>query len=348
VLGYDVDPHGGRLVVNPAEAERVNEIFVTSAACTRSAAAQREVNARGLGTKDWISKSGKHHRTQPFTQSALGALLRNILYIGQVCHKGVTYPGEQPAIIERALWERVRQQLELDRPPGVRHRKVDALLSGRLYCTQCGEPMRSTYSSRQGHRHVYYVCRNKKADPSCKQKPVASIDLEPSLLEQLEPILGPGCDTLFLQHSLERITYDSRTREVGVTLVDGSQFGYILPLANRPGVRGRFEEQQALGRVPRVSRLMALALKFQGLLSRGTIRSHADLAQLGHVSRTRVCQILMLTNLAPAIQEALLFLPKTLRGPDRFTEKRLRAIASLVDWDAQIQRFRCILAGSQR
>src|SRR5438874_13684550 len=37
-------------------------------------------------------------------------------------------------------------------------------------------------------------------------------------------------DRAFLQHSLERITYDSRTREVGVALVDGSQFGYTLPL----------------------------------------------------------------------------------------------------------------------
>jgi hypothetical protein len=228
---------------------------------------------------------------------------------------------------------------------GVRHDKVDALLSGILYCAQCGERMRSAYSSRQGRRHLYYVCRNKKADPSCKQKPVASVDLEPSLLEQLEPILGPYPDTIFLQHSLERVTYDSRTREVGVTLVDGSRFAYTLPLANRPGVRRKFEEQQALGRVPRVSRLMALALKFQGLLSQG-IRSHADLAELGHVSRTRVCQILMLTNLAPAIQEALLFLPKTLRGPDRITENRLRDIAGLVDWEAQIQRFRSCLAGS--
>ena len=93
---------------------------------------------------------------------------------------------------------------------------------------------------------------------------------------------------------------------------------------------------------------MALALKFQGLLSTGTVRNHAELAQLGQVSRTRVCQILRLTNLAPTIQEALLFLPKTLQGPDRITENRLRRIASLVDWEAQIQLFRSHLARSQR
>jgi site-specific DNA recombinase len=346
VLGYDIDPQGGRLVVNVIEAERVNEIFAIRAGCTSLAAAQREVNACGLRTKDRISKSGKHQGGQRFTRSTLSALLRNILYVGQVCHKGIAYPGEQPAIVERALWARVQQQLKIDRPPGVRHHKVDALLSGLLYCAQCGERMRSAYSSRQGRRHLYYVCRNKKADPSCKQKPVASVDLEPSLLEQLEPILGPYPDTILLQHSLERVTYDSRTREVGVTLVDGSRFAYTLPLANRPGVRRKFEEQQAFGRVPRVSRLMALALKFQELLSKGTVRNHAELAQLGQVSRTRVCQILRLTNLAPAIQEALLFLPKTLNGSDRITENRLRGIASLVDWEAQTQRFRSHLAGS--
>ena len=181
----------------------------------------------------------------------------------------------------------------------------------------------------------------------CSHGPgTAQVTLSPSLLEQLEPILGQHTDRMFLEHSLARVTYDSRTREVEVTLVDGSRFAYTLPLANRPGVRRAFREES--GRVPRVSRLMALALKFQGLLSKGTVRNHAELAQLGQVSRTRVCQILGLTNLAPAIQEALLFLPKTVRGPDRITENRLRAIASLVGWEAQVERFRSCLAGSRQ
>ncbi|MBV8812377.1 MAG: recombinase family protein, partial [Acidobacteriaceae bacterium] len=108
VLGYDVDADGGRLVINPAEAERVREIFAISAGCASLAEAQQQVHARGLLTKEWTSKSGKHHRGCGFTQSRLGILLRNVLYIGQVCHKGVVYPGEQPAIVDRALWERVQ------------------------------------------------------------------------------------------------------------------------------------------------------------------------------------------------------------------------------------------------
>jgi hypothetical protein len=345
VLGYDIGPQGGRLVVNPLEAERVREIFRICAGCTTLAAAQREVNARGLETKDWISQSGRHHTGRPFTQSTLRALLRNILYIGKVSHKGLSYPGEQSAIVERVLWTQVEPQLRLETRRGARHGKVDAVLSDLLYCAQCRERMRSTYSARQGRRYLYYVCRSKNADPKCKQKPVASVDLEPSLLEQLEPILGRHPDRMFLEHSLARITYDSSTREVAVGLVDGTCFAYILSVTKRPGVRRTFQEE--LGRVARVSRLMALALKFQELLSEGTVRNHADLAQIGQVSRTRVCQILGLTNLAPAIQEGLLFLPKTVRGPDRITENRLRAIARLVDWKAQVERFRSCFAGCE-
>ena len=64
-----------------------------------------------------------------------------------------------------------------------------------------------------------------------------------------------------------------------------------------------------LGHIPRVSRLMALAIRFDGLLKRGDVQDYADLARLGHVSRPRVTQIMNLLNLAPDIQEALLFLP---------------------------------------
>ena len=50
-------------------------------------------------------------------------------------------------------------------------------------------------------------------------------------------------------------------------------------------------------------------------------------------------QIVALTNLAPAIQEQLLFLPRTLSGVDRIVEKDLREIAQVVDWQQQIALF---------
>jgi len=48
---------------------------------------------------------------------------------------------------------------------------------------------------------------------------------------------------------------------------------------------------------------------------RGEMASYAEVAVLGHVTRARVSQIMNLLNLAPAIMEAILFLPRTVRGP---------------------------------
>jgi hypothetical protein len=96
------------------------------------------------------------------------------------------------------------------------------------------------------------------------------------------------------------------------------------------------------GRVPRVSKLMALALHLDDLVQSGTVASYAELARLGHVTRARVCQILNLVYLAPDIQEALLFLPRTQRGRDRVILADLRPIAATPDWRRQRRWWACI------
>jgi hypothetical protein len=58
-----------------------------------------------------------------------------------------------------------------------------------------------------------------------------------------------------------------------------------------------------LGRVPRVARLMALALRLDELVRSGQVASYSALAALGHVTRARICQILNLIHLAPDLQE---------------------------------------------
>ena len=89
------------------------------------------------------------------------------------------------------------------------------------------------------------------------------------------------------------------------------------------------------GRVPRVARLMALAIKFDRLFAEGAIRDQARLAELGHVTRARVTQIMNLLYLAPDIQEAILHLPRVTWGKDPITERDLRPIAAEPDWRRQ-------------
>jgi hypothetical protein len=102
------------------------------------------------------------------------------------------------------------------------------------------------------------------------------------------------------------------------------------------------------GRVPRVTKLLALALRCDDLLRSGAIGSYAELARLGHVTRARVCQILNLVCLAPDIQEALLFLPLTERGRDRIILADLQPIAAMLDWRKQRRRWAEFTGGRRR
>lgn len=89
------------------------------------------------------------------------------------------------------------------------------------------------------------------------------------------------------------------------------------------------------GRVPRISRLMALAIHFDRMLREGAVADISELARLAHVTQPRMTQIMNLNHLAPGIQEALLELPATTRGHDRINERMLRPIAAEASWSRQ-------------
>jgi hypothetical protein len=93
-------------------------------------------------------------------------------------------------------------------------------------------------------------------------------------------------------------------------------------------------------RVPRVSRMMALAIRMDSLVREGVIADYADIARLGHVSRARVTQIMNLLQLAPDIQEAILFLPEVTEGRDPIRERAVRSIAAVRDWRKQRKLWR--------
>jgi hypothetical protein len=89
------------------------------------------------------------------------------------------------------------------------------------------------------------------------------------------------------------------------------------------------------GRVPRVARLMALAIRCDEMIRDGVIESYTEIGRLGHVTRARVSQIMNLLNLAPDIQEALLDLPRIETGRAPIILAQLQPIASTHDWRKQ-------------
>jgi hypothetical protein len=91
---------------------------------------------------------------------------------------------------------------------------------------------------------------------------------------------------------------------------------------------------------------MALAIRFDSLVRSGAVKDHAELARLGHVTRARISQIMSLINLAPAIQEALLYLPLTLRGRDPLALRDILPVALEPDWRRQRRMWTRVAAAT--
>lgn len=112
----------------------------------------------------------------------------------------------------------------------------------------------------------------------------------------------------------------------------------------RRRIEPRPEEQpvKPTSSVPRISRLMALAIKYQGMLDRGEVAGITELARLCRVTQPRMTQILNLNLLSPSIQEQLLLLPPHSSGKQAIHEKKLRSVCAHTDWETQQSHFaRC-------
>ena len=189
VLGYDVDPGGGGLVVNQKEALRIGEIFSLSARRPSLSVVVAELERRRWKTKSWKSKRGTAHRGRVFTKASLRRLLTNAIYAGKVEHRGAIYQGEHSPIVEPAVWEQVNAVLRSGRRTGtaVVRTPQKALLAGLLFCDSCQRPMMATYTAHCGRRYRYYVCHTarQKGWAACPTKSVSAAMIEPSVLAQL-------------------------------------------------------------------------------------------------------------------------------------------------------------------
>lgn len=96
------------------------------------------------------------------------------------------------------------------------------------------------------------------------------------------------------------------------------------------------------GRVPRIAKLMALAIRFDDLLRTGKVRDMSELARLAHVTQPRMTQIMNLLHLAPDLQEELLLLPPVKAGRDHVTERHVRRVVAQLCWEKQRHYWRTL------
>jgi site-specific DNA recombinase len=239
-LGYDLDAHGGRLIVNAAEARQVNAIFELFAKLGSGDATIAELQRRGWTTKSWVTAKERPHAGTPFTSASLTRLLGNELYTGEVPYRGQLYRGEHPRIVAPRLWKRVSAMLRKVRSAAVpkERNQNGVLLQGLLYCSACGKPMGHTSTAKRERRYRYYVCRT--GSGPCTGQSVSAPTLEASVLEQLQSLarqpagkyvrkhlkpLGPQwrssahVDLLEpVRRLIERVSYDATTGAVTIRL----------------------------------------------------------------------------------------------------------------------------------
>src|SRR6201999_2799190 len=87
------------------------EIYQRYLALRSVPALAAELSERGIRSKQWITQSGRKMGGHPFVVGALRHLLRNRLYLGEIPHKDLSYPGQHPAIIPAELFAAVQAQL---------------------------------------------------------------------------------------------------------------------------------------------------------------------------------------------------------------------------------------------
>ena len=108
-LGYTMKD--GKVAVVDEEAERVRHIFTRYLELGSVHALMHHLKERNIVSKQRLLKTGAVRGGVHFGRGALCYLLRNRFYIGEVNYKGEIYPGEQPVILNRELFERVQKSL---------------------------------------------------------------------------------------------------------------------------------------------------------------------------------------------------------------------------------------------
>jgi hypothetical protein len=358
------------LVVNSKEAKRVREIFELYRRHRSLARVVLELTARGWTTKSRKSLRGIRHTGRPFNKASLRHLLGNATYCGKVRYRDVIYPGEHPALVELELWELVNSDFcKVPRPqPEPRHQPQAAPLAGLLMCAGCQQPMIATYSKRAARRYRYYVCQTarEKGWTCCATKSVSANLIESSIAIELTSRLSlaetreafqvsesqwkalleqdPETVPRIIQALVSQVRYDGPNGLVRIQLRNTRDdsiedravtFEYKIPRRRGralPAFRLR-SAADTLMRPPRLARLVALAHKLEAQVRSGRVKDFRELARLAQVTPTRISQIVILSQLAPAIQERILFLPSEHETP--IAERELRAIAREPRWDRQ-------------
>jgi DNA invertase Pin-like site-specific DNA recombinase len=155
-VGYEVKDR--QLVINPTESERVREIYRMYLKLGCVSKVQECLDQTGVRSKERTSRTGRRTGGAVYSRGALYGMLQNHMYLGKIHHQGTYYPGQQPAIIDQELWDKVQGQFAANlQAPRSRPRSANkSLLAGLLYDPQ-GNRFTPSHAAKGARRYRYYV-----------------------------------------------------------------------------------------------------------------------------------------------------------------------------------------------
>lgn len=154
---YGYKRKGSEIVVAPDEAKIVRRIYNEAAAKIGQRIIARNLNADGI----------KPQRAKRWTQSSVGAILRNPTYYGVIRFNEQLLPGAHEAIIEREQFEAVAKLREKetrtrDGGPGRLPVGPHLFTRGLLRCASCGSALTPrTFRERGEIVRESYLCMNR-------------------------------------------------------------------------------------------------------------------------------------------------------------------------------------------
>ena len=315
-LGYDTEDR--KLVIVDEEAETVRHIFRRYAAlgCVRRLKA--DLDADGIVSKSRTSKNGRPTGGKPFARGALYHLLRNRLYLGEITHKGQSYPGEQAAIVDKALWDEVQSILEInrvDRKLGA-NAKSPSLLTGLLF-DEHDRRLTPSHANKSGRRYRYYICVPNDAAAPIR---LPAKEVENAVLTQVQrrlsrsgevPADGQCID--FLRTRVSKIVLGSTELEIHLGDSDPAEPQVLTApfMLRRRGVETKLVLESEIqfrpaALDPAMIKAVAKAHSWNRQLMAGEVDTIRALARRENVTERYVRKLLPLALLSPNIVRGVL------------------------------------------
>jgi site-specific DNA recombinase len=188
-LGYSLE--GRRLLLQPEEAETVRQVFTRHLESGCVSKLQESLERTGIRSKQRTTKSGTARGGAVFSRGALYLMLQNRIYLGEIPHKGNSYPGQHPAIIDQGTWDAAQAQLAANlQAPRKRPRVTEqSLLTGLLFDRE-GNRFIPTHFNKAGKRYRYYVSQAAGKEKSTTAPTrIPAEEIEARVLEQLKGLI---------------------------------------------------------------------------------------------------------------------------------------------------------------